>query len=127
MSSPKERYYWLQLRAALVAGQWCSSSPAKTPNGTPLPWPELFRKFNKHCRGSHDFAELAFHTKTLGALLVTATDEDVIGNHIQPPLDVGDECILPLGRAEEISVNFEKLKSMQTSNVRLRCLIEHYV
>jgi len=122
MSNLKERHYWSQLRAALIAGQWCSSSPAKTPNGTPLPWPELFRKFNKHCRGSQDFAELAFHTRTLGALLATAIDEDVIGNHIQPPLDVGNECIIPLGRAEEISVNFEKLKSMQVSNVSLRCL-----
>ena len=132
MSNSKERHYWSQLRAALTAGQWRSSFPAKTPNGVPLPWSELFRKFNKHCRSSQDVAALAFHTRTLGALLAMDTDdEDVTGNQIYPPLDIGNECIIPSGRVQEISVNYEKLRGMQASNVsssyRVDCMSERSV
>lgn len=119
MSNPKERHYWSQLRAALTAGQWRSPCPAKAPNGTLLPWSELFRKFNKHCKGFRDVAEVASHTHTLGSLLATdADDEDVIGNTMRPPLDVGDECILNQERLHEASVSYEALKGLEHSNVR---------
>ncbi|KAJ3560060.1 hypothetical protein NP233_g11081 [Leucocoprinus birnbaumii] len=117
MSNPKERHYWSQLRAALTAGQWRSSFPAKAPNATPLPWSELFRKFNKHCVGFQDVSEIALQTRVLGSLLATDTDdEDVIGNSVQPPLDIGIECTLSSERIEELQANYESLKSAKESN-----------
>lgn len=52
MADDKEKHYLSQLQAALTAGHWESTSPAKTPNGYPLSWSELFRKFKKHSKQS---------------------------------------------------------------------------
>src|SRR6266567_2713700 len=73
MSTPKERHYWSQLRSVLTAGQWETPFPAKAPNGTPLSWPELFRKFNKHCRGYGDVSEVGRQVQAL-ALLIGAKE-----------------------------------------------------
>ncbi|KAF8152244.1 hypothetical protein B0H34DRAFT_724464 [Crassisporium funariophilum] len=118
MSNPKERHYWAQLRAALTAGQWKSPVPAKTPNGTPLTWSELFRKFNKHCRGYQDVAEVASQTHALALLLSAESpnedeDNDDFG---KPPLDLGRECLLPEERIEDATVGYEVLKSLESSN-----------
>jgi len=87
--SPKERHYWTQLRAALTAGQWCSAFPAKSPNGEIISWPELFRKFNKHCVGYKDIAEVACHTHALAKLLLEMhSDED-------EEVEVRDEKLSP--------------------------------
>src|SRR5260370_21435770 len=86
--SLKERHYWTQLRAALTAGQWCSPSPAKSTKGDFLSWPELFRKFNKHCVGYKDVAEVASQTHALAKILLEthSDDEDV---------EVQDERVSP--------------------------------
>lgn len=119
MSNPKERHYWSQLRTALTAGQWGSSFPAKAPNGAPIPWSELFRKFNKHCKGFRDVAEVASQTQILGTLLATdIEDEDVIGNTVRPPLFVENESILLEERTEGALAGYELLKGLESSNVR---------
>ncbi|KAF8804168.1 hypothetical protein BYT27DRAFT_7170685 [Phlegmacium glaucopus] len=110
MSNPKERHYWAQLRAALTAGHWRSNSPAKTPKGVSLSWSELFRKFNKHCRGAQDVALVASHTHTL-ALLISddSSDYDSLG--------IDTECLVSEGKAERVKAGYEQLKSLQSSNL----------
>lgn len=119
MLTPKERHYWVQLRGALTAGQWQASTPAKAYNNSLLSWSELFRKFNKHCHGFKNIVEVSSRTHSLGLLLATATDdEDVIGNTIRPPLDLGNECMLKEERLEEALAGYEALKGLESSNVR---------
>ena len=75
----KDKYYWSQLRTSLSAGSWLSPSPAKSPKAEPLPWSELFRKFNKHCRGFEDVAKVAEQNVHLAQVLIRdkgAKDED---------------------------------------------------
>ncbi|KXN92633.1 Putative cargo-transport protein ypp1 [Leucoagaricus sp. SymC.cos] len=117
MSNLKERHYWSQLRAALTAGQWRSTSPAKAPNSIPLSWSELFRKFNKHCRGFKDVAEVASQTQILGSLLAADhDDEDVMGNSVAPPLAAGNECLVPPERADGLLASYDILKGLEPSD-----------
>ena len=119
MSNPKERHYWTQLRAALTAGQWSSPHPAKAPNGVPLPWSELFRKFNKHCKGYSDVVEVASQTHALSLLLSANTRNEDQDEPVKPeeyPLDLGNECILPEERMEEARQGYEALKKLESSN-----------
>ncbi|KAL0569229.1 hypothetical protein V5O48_012743 [Marasmius crinis-equi] len=119
MSNPKERHYWTQLRAALTAGQWSSSQPAKAPNSVPLSWSELFRKFNKHCKGYSDVAEVASQTYALSLLLIANSrneDQDEPVRSEEYPLDLGDECILPEERIQEAKEGYEILKKLESSN-----------
>ncbi|KAJ2933762.1 hypothetical protein H1R20_g3330, partial [Candolleomyces eurysporus] len=79
MPSVKEKHYWSQLRSALTAGQWLAQFPAKEPGGKQLSWDELFRKFNKHCKGFNDVSELASYNYDLALLLASSSlneDED---------------------------------------------------
>jgi hypothetical protein len=115
MSSPKERHYWAQLRAALTAGQWRSPAPAKTPSGALLSWSELFRKFNKHCRGAHDVAHAASHTYTLAlCILEDSLNEDEDSDVLT--LGIYSECQIPRGRAEKTQAGYEELQSLQSSS-----------
>ncbi|TFK35798.1 hypothetical protein BDQ12DRAFT_687572 [Crucibulum laeve] len=120
MSNPaKERHYWVQLRSALTSGQWLAQAPSRAPNGAPLSWSELLRKFNKHCRGSTDVAEVASQTYALSLLLAAGTmdeDGDVVGNELELTLDAGDECVLASERIEEATAGYEALKKIQSSN-----------
>lgn len=119
MATAKERHYWAHLRAALSAGQWTAAYPAKAPNGVALSWPELIRKFNKHCKGFTHIAEVAAQNQVLASLLSTGVDdEDVHGNTLRPPLDLGDECLVPQSRVEAASVGYEALRNLEPSNVR---------
>ncbi|KAF6752725.1 hypothetical protein DFP72DRAFT_1133180 [Ephemerocybe angulata] len=118
MSSAKERHYWSQLRAALTAGQWLAQFPAKTPQGAPLSWSELFRKFNKHCKGFNDVSELASQNYGLALLLATHAlneDEDY-GDARDFSLELGHECILPSERVEEATAGYEAVKALQSAN-----------
>lgn len=120
MSSAKDKYYWNQLRAALTAGQWSTEFPAKAPNGTPLSWSELFRKFNKHCKGYTDVAEVASQTHALSLLLAANSkdqDQDDAPSTGQFCLDLADECVLPQERIADASVGYETLKKMESSNI----------
>ncbi|KAF5376499.1 hypothetical protein D9615_008660 [Tricholomella constricta] len=118
MSLAKDRYYWTQLRFALTSGQWSSKYPAKAPNGTVLPWSELFRKFNKHCRGFQDVAEVASQTYALALLLGANSrddDQDDEGEGVYP-LELGQECVLPEERIEEAKAGYNVLKGLKSSN-----------
>ena len=112
MSTPKERHYWSQLRAALTAGHWETPFPAKAVNGTSLSWPELFRKFNKHCRGYEDVAEVGRQVQAL-ALLVQAKEgiEDGEGGR----LVVDGECLVLEEHREETKAGYDILQSLQSS------------
>lgn len=131
--NPKERHYWTQLRAALTAGQWSSASPAKTPNGHPLAWPELFRKFNKHCKGFQDFSEVAAHTRALAHLISeTRPDDDGDGEgadgewlNADPgsrrrSLGVEGEVVLGSAYREQASSRFDALKALECTNFSVR-------
>ncbi|KAJ7471989.1 hypothetical protein FB451DRAFT_1090193 [Mycena latifolia] len=118
--SGKDKYYWSQLRAALTAGQWAAQFPAKAPNGTALSWSELFRKFNKHCTGYKDVAEVASQTHALALLLAANSNKDQ--DIDEPPktgefaLELGNECMLPEERVAEATACYEALKKLESSN-----------
>jgi hypothetical protein len=131
----KERHYWTQLRAALTAGQWCSAAPAKAPNGQPLSWAELFRKFNKHCRGFQDVAEVAAYTRTLAKLLsdvrpdddeeIEVRDEKVsFGPNMDARgrgrLGIEGEVVLEGPYVGQALSKFETLKGLDSSNCSVR-------
>ncbi|TFY57861.1 hypothetical protein EVJ58_g6765 [Rhodofomes roseus] len=119
MSNPKGQHYWRQLRETLTAGRWGDSLPAKTPSGGPLSWPELLRKFNKHCPGHSHAADLALQTQTLALLLsVKAAAADLDGNEVSVPnqLALGQECMLQEERLEEATAGYNALKTLETSN-----------
>jgi len=135
MSTAKERHYWSQLRSALTAGQWRSDFPAKAPNGSPLSWSELFRKFNKHCRGYTDVAEAASQTQGLALLLAARytnddedgdpTDETENDNEARKRgiLSLEYDCRLPEERIEEARVGYEILKSLKASNYDVSVIV----
>lgn len=112
MSTPKERHYWSQLRSALTAGHWETPFPAKAVNGTSLSWPELFRKFNKHCRGYEDVAEVGRQVQAL-ALLVQAKEGVEDGERGR--LVVDGECLVLEEHREETKAGYEILQSLQSS------------
>ncbi|KIJ19657.1 hypothetical protein PAXINDRAFT_174968 [Paxillus involutus ATCC 200175] len=115
MAHAKDKHYWSQLRAALTAGQWTSASPAKTPHGYPLPWSELVRKFNKHCKGFQDVADVAFQTQVLSGLLATnATNEDCLGSEPDSEFRLGQECILLPEQIEKAASGYEVLKQLES-------------
>ncbi|KAF8630555.1 hypothetical protein AX17_005367 [Amanita inopinata Kibby_2008] len=119
MSLHKDTHYWTQLRAALTAGQWASKSPAKTPDGYLLSWPELLRKFNKHCVGFKDVTEIASHTRTLALLLATCSMDDEDNNtktSVDYPIVLGDECVLPEEHLEEALAGYNALKNLESGN-----------
>ncbi|KAF9467554.1 hypothetical protein BDZ94DRAFT_1155674 [Collybia nuda] len=119
MSHQKDKHYWTQLRSALAAGQWSVQYPARAPNGIALSWSELFRKFNKHCRGFNDVSEIASQTQALALLLAANSkdeDQDDAVEGVQYPLNLGAECILPEERVEEASAGYEVLKRLESSN-----------
>ena len=113
MASAKDKHYWSQLLATLTAGSWDVSLPARAPNGTGLPWSELLRKFNKHCHGYADVAELASQTQALSLLV----EEGVAGQGgPSEPIAIGDECILPHERRDEIAAGYNTLKGLRSAD-----------
>lgn len=121
MSHLKDRHYWTQLRAALTAGQWTAQFPAKTPNGTLLSWSELLRKFNKHCTGFKDVAEVVSQTRALALLLsANAKNDDEDDTSEELPLQLGRECLLPEERIEEAREGYRVLKDLRSSNFNVR-------
>ena len=117
--SHKGRYYWAQLRSTLAAGQWSSKYPAKALNAALLSWPELFRKFRKHCKGFDDVAEVASHTHALAILLIAKSDNDDQDDAPESgvyQLDLGDECLLPDDLIDEATRRYNVLKGLTVSN-----------
>ncbi|KAI5983730.1 hypothetical protein EDC04DRAFT_3008055 [Pisolithus marmoratus] len=117
MAHAKDRHYWSQLRTALTAGHWRSKTPAQAPNGSPLTWSKLFYKFNKHCKGFRDVAEIAAQTRLLSLLLgANSADEDVLGNEQDGELRLGEECMLAPERVEEATGGYQTLQNLENSN-----------
>lgn len=52
MQNPKAAHYTANLAGVLVRGAWTVDSPGAAPNGSPLSWSELVRKWGKHTGGS---------------------------------------------------------------------------
>jgi hypothetical protein len=136
MAHPKDQHYWAQLRIAQTAGRWSSPAPARAPNGKPLSWAELFRKFNKHCSGYSEVAEVASQTLSLSLLLgAYSIDEDqgesnFLVNGIRNGsssrkdgvLSLGMECLLPPERQGEAQEAYESLKRLKSENFDVRVL-----
>ena len=121
MAHSKDRHYWTQLRAALTAGVWASSAPAKAPNGRFLSWSELLRKFNKHCPGFKDIAEIASQTQALSIWLsANATDEDQLGSEPDGQLRLASECMLLPERIQEAIPGYDALKKLQSTRSDVR-------
>ena len=123
MALSKDKHYWVQLRAVITSGQWDVKSPAKTPNGSFLSWTELLRKFNKHCKGFSDVAEVASQTQALSSLLSASTihHEPELGcpfSSSKGPLDLGDDCILPEEQFQKAEAGYSVLKDLPQSDVR---------
>jgi len=119
----KDQYYWTQLRRALQEGQWLNPCPSKDIKGYTLSWPELFRKFNKHCKGFYDIAEIANQTRAHAALLAAgSTDEDQDDQPLTGvyPLELGNECILPEERFADAKAGYDILKELQSSHLDVR-------
>ncbi len=119
MTAAKDRHYWIQLRIALTGGQWDAPSPGKAPNAARLSWSELLRKFNKHCIGHADIAELVSQTQALSLLLAAnASDQSLDGNDVTSkcPLALCQEFILAEERVSEALAGYNVLKGLDSSN-----------
>ena len=120
--SSKPAHYWAQLKGALVSGQWLAATPAQAPNALQLSWSELFRKFNKHCTGHVDVAEVASQTHALALLLFVTKKQEINERTSVPPLpiDTNGECVLPEERRDEAKQGFDVLKNLRSQNTNVR-------
>ncbi|KAG6330168.1 hypothetical protein ID866_8922, partial [Astraeus odoratus] len=122
MVHAKDRYYWAQLRAALTAGNWRSEAVAHDLKGSSLGWSGLFYKFNKHCKGFRDVAEIANQTRVLSLLLnasATEGDEDMSGyeDGSDEAIRLGEgECVLAPERVQEAREAYSALQTVESSN-----------
>ncbi|KAI0300126.1 hypothetical protein B0F90DRAFT_1848180 [Multifurca ochricompacta] len=120
MAHTKDKHYWAQLRIALTAGSWGSSTPAKAFNGDAISWNELLRKFDKHCHGYADVSEIANQTQAL-ALLVAAgptdTELDDAGHNDEEFLALGMESVVASEHVDEARMGYEVLKGLESENL----------
>ena len=115
MALTKDKHYWTQLRTAITAGQWDSDLPGKDTKGVTLNWANLLRKFNKHCPGHNEFAEVVSQTQYL-YLQLSAGQQKPTEDGFQclqtSPFDLDDEIILPQERQQEGQVGYDVLKAI---------------
>ena len=127
MSLTRDKHYWTQLRTAITAGQWDSNVPGKDLKGSVLNWANLLRKFNKHCPGQNEFAEVVSQTHHLHLQLTAGQRKQTIDNSqisLTSPLDLGNEVILPEERQREGQAGYDVLNAIPSpSEVRLT---KHY-
>ncbi|KAL5522105.1 hypothetical protein ACEPAF_1962 [Sanghuangporus sanghuang] len=125
----KWTHYWKQIQAALIAGHWNSSCPGKTPNGTLLPWSELFRKAKKHSKHS-DVPEAALQTYFLSLLLSTtkaaARDVEEKSQVDGDGFGLGDECVLLEERCEDALKVYEDLQQLNSSDEYVRQALAYF-
>ncbi|KAL5501019.1 hypothetical protein ACEPAH_9406 [Sanghuangporus vaninii] len=129
MTDFKWTHYWKQIQAALIAGHWNSSNPGKAPNGTLLPWSELFRKAKKHSKHS-DVPEAALQTYFLSQLLST-TKAAVRDVEEKSQIDgdgfgLGDECILLQERREDALKVYEDLQQLNSSDEYVKQALAYF-
>ena len=115
MALTKDKHYWTQLRTAITAGQWDSEAPGKDLKGYALDWANLLRKFNKHCPGQNEFAEVVSQTHHLYLQLAAGQQESAIGDsqHAQASrLGLGDDNTLTEERLQEGQTGYDVLKAL---------------
>ena len=115
MALTKDKHYWTQLRTAITAGQWSSDAPGKDPGGKPLNWAVLLRKFNKHCPGQNEFAEVVSQTHHLHLQLSAGQQKSAVDGSqrsLVTPLDLGNEVILPEERQQEGQAGYDALNAI---------------
>jgi len=117
MALTKDKHYWTQLRTVITAGQWGSDVPGKDLNGKTLNWANLLRKFNKHCPGQNEFAEVVSQTHHLHLQLAAGQQKSAIDGSrrsLASPLDLGDEVILPEERQQEGQAGYDVLNAISS-------------
>ena len=111
----KGKHYWTQLRTALTGGLWGTPKPARAFKGEPISWPDLFRKFNKHCHGFEEIVEIASQTQA-AALLVAGGAEDVDldgdAHTVTSALILDGECIAAEERTEEVQAAHNAMRQL---------------
>ena len=115
MALTRDKHYWTQLRTAITAGQWDSDLPGKDPKGYTLNWANLLRKFNKHCPGQNEFAEVVSQTHYLYLQLAAGQQKSAIDSSQRSqtnPLDFDDDAILPEERQQEGRVGYDALRAI---------------
>ena len=122
MALTKDKHYWTQLRTVITASRWESELPGKDLKGYALNWANLLRKFNKHCPGQNEFAEVVSQTHHLHLQLAAGQRElatDDSRRSKAGPLDLGDEVILSRERQQEGEMGYDVLKAIPSpSEVR---------
>ncbi|KAH9026859.1 hypothetical protein EDB85DRAFT_2148953 [Lactarius pseudohatsudake] len=119
MAHTKDRHYWSQLRIALTAGSWGSPLPARAFRGVSISWTDLLRKFNKHCHGYTDVAEIANQTQALALLVAGGPSDrelDGIGHHHEEFLILGTESVVADEHAVEVEVGYKILRGLEAEN-----------
>ncbi|KAH9027295.1 hypothetical protein EDB84DRAFT_1272726 [Lactarius hengduanensis] len=119
MAHTKDRHYWSQLRIALTAGSWGSPLPARAFRGVSISWTDLLRKFNKHCHGYTDVAEIANQTQALALLVAGGPSDrelDGIGYHHEEFLILGTESVVADEHAVEAEVGYKILRGLEAEN-----------
>ena len=115
MALTKDKHYWTQLRTATTAGQWDSDFPGKDRKGNTLNWANLLRKFNKHCPGQNEFAEVISQTHHLYLQLAAGQQKSATDSSQRSqasPLDLCDNTILPEERQQEGLVGYDGLHAI---------------
>ena len=119
MALTKDKHYWTQLRAVITAGQWDYDRPGKDQKGYTLDWANLLRKFNKHCPGQNEFAEVVSQTHYL-YLQLSAGQQKPATDGSQcfqaSPLDLDDEIVLPPERQQEGQMGYGVLKAIPSAS-----------
>ena len=88
-----------------------SNLPGKDPKGTSLNWANLLRKFNKHCPGQNEFAEVVSQTQHLYLQLAAGQQKPVLDSQTGP-LDLGDDAILLEERRKEGQTGYDVLNAI---------------
>ena len=122
MALTKDKHYWTQLRTVITAGQWDSDVLGKDLKGFTLNWANLLRKFNKHCPGQNEFAEVISQTHHLYLQLAAGQRKSTVYSSqpsLTSPLDLGNGTILPEERQREGQAGYDVLKAIPSpSEVR---------
>lgn len=112
MALAKDKHYWTELRTAITAGQWDSNTPGKDQGSRTLNWANLLRKFNKHCPGQNEFAEVVSQTQHLHLQLAAGQQKSTTDSSSASPLDLDDETILPEERQQEGQAGYNVLSAI---------------
>lgn len=136
MALAKDKHYWTQLRTAITAGQWDSELPGKDLKGYTLNWANLLRKFNKHCPGQNEFAEVVSQTHHLYLQLAAGQQKSATDSSQRSqrgPLDLGDEVVLPEERQQEGQAGYDVLKTISSpsevsaAELQMQCALDSII